>query len=145
MTDRKKYGAQPWQCSLEECKHLSQHRLPSPWVGIVLLMADTKAESSQHATNGHVVILSKPRSYSMYSWALTGAFVTCYLTTQISCCSATHSPPILCQHVLGKYINLLLIIAVPQTMEQTEGTWLYQSQVLSILIYLPLWCCVSFP
>lgn len=39
--------------------------LPSPWVGIVFLTADTKAGNCLHTTNG--VIPSKPRSYTMYS------------------------------------------------------------------------------
>lgn len=43
------------------------HSLPSPWVGIVLLRADTKAGNCLHTTNCHVVILLKPRSDSMYS------------------------------------------------------------------------------
>lgn len=39
--------------------------------------------------------------------------------------------------VLGKYINLLLIIAVPESTEQTKGNTTLSSKVLSILICLP--------
>lgn len=124
MTDRRKLGVRPSKAAWKNTSTSPgpQHYLPRPWVGSFFPTADTKAGNCcQSTTNGRVIDPSKPRSYNTYSQAFARTAVICYLPPHKPLAEQPPTlPPIVCQFVLGMYVNLLLIIMVPQSEEQME-------------------------
>lgn len=108
-------------------------------MGSFFLTVDTEAGNCcQCAASGRIIDPSEPQELQQYSQELAGTIATCYLPTHRRL--AARPPtllPIIYQLMLGMYINLLLIITVPQSEEQRASHDSVSPNV-GILLSLPM-------
>lgn len=108
-------------------------------MGSFFLTVDTEAGNCcRCAATGRVIDPSERQELQHYSQALAGTITTCYLPTHRHLAALPPTLlPIMYQLVLGMYINLLLIITVPQSEEQRVSRDSVSPNV-GILLSLPM-------